>query len=98
MGLAEGAQLAPGAAGIAIALAGPWLELRAAGDLPPVADLSVPPATRSAGHEPRLEIDDLLGVPGAAPSGYVRAAEVVVARKSAEYGAWLADRAARVPA
>lgn len=95
--LDEGAALATGSAAVAIALAGPWLALeKAAGQLPPVADLSAPsavPGTVRAGlNGSFLGIDELFNIDGPVPRGYVEAAEEVVAHKSTEYMTWLEAR------
>jgi glutamyl-tRNA reductase len=89
--LAGGAQLAPQAAGIAVALGGVWHELQ--GDLPPVADISAPPAV-PAGVRARLNgsylgIDDLYVRPHDLPRAYMDEAARIVATKTAEYVRWL---------
>jgi len=95
--LEEGVTLAAGSAAVAIALAGPWTALeKAAGNLPPVADLSapsaVPGAVRAGLNGSFLGIDELFSVDAPVPRGYVEAAEEIVAQKSAEYLAWLRSR------
>jgi glutamyl-tRNA reductase len=92
--LASGAELARQSAAIAIALAGPWSELRPTpGDLPPIADISAPAAI-SAVVRARLDrgflgIDDLYSRADPVPGGYADHAEGVVATKTREYVRWL---------
>lgn len=93
--LATGARLAPRAAAVAVALAGPWSDLeRAEGDeLPPIADISapqaIPMAVRRRLNGGFLGIDDLYRRPGPLPGAYIRDAERVVAVRTSEYLAWL---------
>jgi len=92
--LASGADLAPRAAAVAVALAGPWHELRApAGTLPPIADISAPsaiPATIRAGlNGGFLGIDDLFVRTETIPGGYTEGAVRVVSAKTREYLRWL---------
>lgn len=93
--LAEAAHLAPVSAGVAVALAGTWLELRPA-QLPPIADISAPPAVtaevRSGLNGRFLGIDDLFRGDGPPRRGYIEEAERVVATKTAEYIAWVEGR------
>jgi glutamyl-tRNA reductase len=89
--LAHAAELAPETAGIAIALGGIWHELK--GDLPPVADISAPPAV-PAGIRARLNgsylgIDDLYVRAQAIPRAYIDEANRIVASKTHEYVRWL---------
>jgi glutamyl-tRNA reductase len=92
--LPEAAEHARQAAGLAIALAGPWPELEL--PLPPVADISAPSAVpahvrgRLNGH--LLTIDDLFQQAAAPPAGYMRAAEAIVETRAAEYERWLDSR------
>jgi glutamyl-tRNA reductase len=89
--LARGAELAPGTAGIAVALGGVWHELK--GDLPPVADISAPPAVpagvRAQLNGAYLGIDDLYVRPQDIPRGYIDEAARIVAAKTDEYVRWL---------
>ncbi|HET7465815.1 MAG TPA: NAD(P)-binding domain-containing protein [Candidatus Dormibacteraeota bacterium] len=94
--LGAAADLARRAAGVAVALAGPWTELEsvAAGDLPPVADISAPPAVpvsvRRRLNGGFLGIDDLYRQDVSPPKAYIEDARRLVALKAAEYEAWLA--------
>ena len=94
--LLEGARLTNEAAGVAVALGGPWTELAAAGadDLPPVADISapqaIPDAVRRRLNGSFLGIDDLYRLGGSPPGAYIKDAEALVAVKTDEYMAWLA--------
>lgn len=92
--LARGAELAPETAGIAVALGGVWYELLSRkGDLPPVADISAPPAVpadvRASLNGSYLGIDDLYVRPQAIPRAYIDEAGRVVANKTDEYVRWL---------
>jgi len=89
--LAAGAELAPGTAGVAVALGGIWHELK--GDLPPVADISAPPAV-PAGVRARLNgsylgIDDLYVRTQPIPGSYIDDAGRIVSHKTHEYVRWL---------
>ncbi len=96
VGLEAGADLVRGSVGVAVALSGPWREVASlAGRLPPFADISAPSALPGA-LRVRLSggflgVDDLFAG-GAPPSGYVEAAERIVAGKAAEYLDWLEAR------
>jgi glutamyl-tRNA reductase len=92
--LRAGADLAGQAAGVAVALGGPWTELVAAGgSLPPIADISapqaVPEAVRRRMNGSFLGIDDLYHRTQPLPGAYIKDAERLVAIKAAEYAAWL---------
>ncbi|HEY8759655.1 MAG TPA: NAD(P)-binding domain-containing protein [Candidatus Dormibacteraeota bacterium] len=94
--LAEGADLVPGSAGVAVALSGPWQELASLADpLPPIADISapsaVPGALRARLNGGFLGVDDLF-TGGTPPPAYVDAAERIVSGKAAEYLGWLEAR------
>jgi glutamyl-tRNA reductase len=84
------------AAAVAVALAGPWVELSemAGRHLPPIADISapqaVPDAVRSRLNGSFLGIDDLFHRQDALPRGYMKEAEALVERATAGYLAWLA--------
>lgn|SRR5258708_5353915 len=88
--------LAEHAAGIGVALAGPWAELSVAHHeaLPPIADVSAPQAVpdsiRRSLSGRFLGVDDLYEKSGTIPSGYIRDAELLVARGTAEFSNWLA--------
>jgi glutamyl-tRNA reductase len=92
--LAGAADVASKSAGIAVALAGPWRELEPSeGDLPPIADISAPPAVPVAVRA-RLDggflgIDDLYIRTEPVPGGYIDKATMVVATKTREYVRWL---------
>ena len=95
--LAGGAQLAPDTAGVAIALAGLWHEFHPPeGKLPPIADISAPPAVpeaiRARLNGGFLGIDDLYVQARMIPRGYIDEAERVVAAKTFEYLGWLENR------
>lgn len=95
--LASGAQLAPDTAGVAVALAGAWNEFQPLErQLPPIADMSAPPAVSEAIRERLkggfLSIDDLYVQARTIPRGYIDEAERVVARKTGEYVGWLKSR------
>ena len=92
--LARGAEFARHSVGIAVALAGPWHELKPPpGDLPPIADISAPSAipaavtTRLNGGF--LGIDDLYVRAKPVPGGYIDEAVRVVATTTREYVRWL---------
>ena len=92
--LAGGAQLVQGSVAVAVALAGEWRDLQPAeGELPPIADISAPPAVpapvRARLNGGYLGIDDLYVHAGPIPRGYIDAAEGVVEAKSGEYVSWL---------
>ena len=94
MDLAGGAELAPKSAGIAVALAGVWHEFQPAdGELPPIADISAPPAVpapvRTRLNGGFLGIDDLFVRAQGVPRAYIDEADRVVATKSSEYVRWL---------
>ena len=92
--LPEAAEYARQAAAVAIALAGPWLELR--GPLPPLADISAPSAVpkdvREQLNSAVLTIDDLFRRDSPPPVGYIQAAEAIVEARASEYQHWLDSR------
>jgi len=96
-GLAAAAELTADAAGIAVALAGPWTELTKAKceELPPIADISapqaVPDAIRRQLNGGFLGIDDMYRRAQTLPGAYTEDARRLVARTTAEYMAWLRD-------
>jgi len=96
--LRAGAELATQAAGVAVALGGPWNELErvADGNLPPIADISAPQAVpdtvRRRMNGSFLGIDDLYRRGGPLPGAYTEDAERLVALKAAEFNAWLERR------
>jgi len=96
--LRAGAELATQAAGVAVALGGPWNELeRVAGsNLAPIADISapqaVPDSVRRRMNGSFLGIDDLYRRGGPLPGAYIEDAERLVALKAAEFNAWLERR------
>jgi len=94
--LPEAAEHAGQAAALAIALAGPWLELR--GPLPPVADISAPSAVptnvRAQLNGAVLTIDDLFRRDSAPPVAYIQAAMAIVEARASEYQRWLESRPA----
>ena len=82
---------------IAVALAGPWHEFEPPqGDLPPIADISAPPAVPAAVRARLnggfLGIDDLYVRAETVPRGYIDEADRVVAAKTREYLLWLEGR------
>jgi glutamyl-tRNA reductase len=85
--LAGAAGQTSGAAAVAVALAGPWEELRCR--LPPTADLSWPSAVPPHVRGEYLGVDDLFAGGGEPPPGYVESATAIVAAKLAEYRSWL---------
>lgn len=93
--LPTGAELARRAAGVAVALGGPWteLELGATDRLPPIVDISAPSAVSDAVRAHLngsfLGIDDLYRRGGPLPGAYIKEAEHLVGQKTAEYTAWL---------
>jgi glutamyl-tRNA reductase len=92
--LAGGAELVPMSAGVAVALAGVWHELRPPqGELPPIADISAPAAVsievRARLNGGFLGIDDLFLRKQTVPRGYIEEADRVVATKTDEYVRWL---------
>lgn len=94
--LTSGAQIAQDSVAVAVALAGEWLELQpVGGDLPPIADISAPPAVpaevRNRLNGGYLGIDDLYVHAGPIPPGYIAKAERVVEAKTDEYVGWLND-------
>jgi glutamyl-tRNA reductase len=95
--LAGGAALVPNSTAVAVALAGTWEELQPAqGSLPPIADISAPPAVPASVREQLnggfLGIDELYVRPQPLPRGYVDAADRVVEAKTREYVMWLDGR------
>jgi glutamyl-tRNA reductase len=94
--LATGAAVARQAAAVAVALAGPWRELAGHADrLPPVADLSSPPAVpaavRTALGANFLGVDDLYKRSAPETAWAAQAATLVDAAVE-EYLSWLAGR------
>jgi glutamyl-tRNA reductase len=94
--LVAGAAAAPRAAAVAVALAAPWKELGGvAGRLPPVADLSSPPAVpqdvRDALGADFLGIDGLYARSGAETPWAARASDLVE-ESADDYAGWLAGR------
>jgi glutamyl-tRNA reductase len=94
MDLAGGAELAPKSAGIAVALAGVWHEFHPPEcDLPPIADISAPPAVptavRARLNGTFLGIDDLYVRAQTVPRGYIAEADRIVEMKTREYIHWL---------
>jgi glutamyl-tRNA reductase len=93
--LQAGAELTGRAAGVAVALAGPWIELEsiAAHSLPPIVDISAPSAisdsVRARMNGGFLGIDDLYRRGGPLPGAYIKDAERLIGQKTAEYSAWL---------
>jgi glutamyl-tRNA reductase len=93
--LRGGAELTGAAAGVLVALGGPWSELHWLADsaLPPIADISAPQAVpepvRRRLNGSFLGIDDLYRQSHPLPGAYMVEAERVVARKTDEYLAWL---------
>ena len=96
--LGGGAELSAHAAGVAVALGGPWAELtRLAGlRLPPIADISapqaVPEAVRRHLNGGFLGIDDLYRRDTPLPGAYIEDARRMVEATTAEYAAWLESR------
>jgi glutamyl-tRNA reductase len=95
--LIEAAGLARTSTAIAVALGGPWQELQPSQhELPPIADISAPPAVNIAVRERLnggyLGIDDLYITQGPVPRGYIESANRIVDAKAAEYLAWLTSR------
>jgi glutamyl-tRNA reductase len=94
--LLAAARRAPDVAAVAVALRGEWAELAPARRLPPLADLSAPPAVPSGVREALgadfLGIDQLWRhAPGEA--AWMAAAQVVVEEAVREYAGWLSGRA-----
>jgi len=93
--LRTGAELAGRAAGVAVALGGPWTELEpiAVTGLPPIVDVTAPSAisdaVRARMNGRFLGIDDLYRRGGTLPGAYIKDAERLVGQKTAEYAAWL---------
>ena len=95
--LAEGAEIAPGCAAIAVALSGPWSALQPSPEgLPPIADISAPPAVPAAVsadlNGAYLSIDAIYTRDLPADHGYVASALPLVEAKTAEYLDWLGSR------
>ena len=96
--LDAGAELAHKAAGVAVALGGPWTALAsiARGELPPIADISAPQAVpdgvRRRLNGSFLGIDDLYRRSHPLPTAYIEDAKRLIAFKAAEYSAWLEGR------
>lgn len=93
--LEAGAALTDKTAAIAVALGGPWVELAAVvgHSLPPIADISapqaVPDSVRRRLNGSFLGIDDLYRRSDTLPGAYIKDAEALVWRSTAEYVAWL---------
>lgn len=93
--LQAGAELIGGAAAVAVALGGPWVELQMSDQdrLPPIADISAPQAVPDDVRERMngnfLGIDDLYRQSLPLPGAYIKDAETLVERNTAEYLAWL---------
>jgi glutamyl-tRNA reductase len=94
--LHAGAEIAAGgAAGVVVALGGPWVELHSFSysAFPPIADISAPQAVpevvRQRLNGSFLGIDDLYRRSHPIPGAYIEDAERVIARKTAEYSSWL---------
>lgn len=93
--LETGAANTGAASAVAVALGGPWGELRAVAgrDLPPIADISapqaVPDSVRRRLNGSFLGIDDLYERQIALPRAYIKDAEAVVERNTAGYVTWL---------
>jgi len=104
--LAAAAELSPRMDGIAVALGGPWLELRDHAGLPPMVDLSAPPAVpsevRRAMGARFGDVDQLYpargegstAVDGPQAAAYAARAEQVVETWAGRYGRWLCGRGA----
>ena len=95
--LAVGADLMLRSAAVAVALAGPWLELQPPpGELPPVADMSapsaIPAAVRTRLNGGFLGVDDLYVRTKPVPGGYIDEAVRIVTAKTSEYLGWLGTR------
>jgi len=95
MGLEAGAHFAQKAAGVAVALGGPWTELASlpGAALPPIADISAPQAVpdqvRRGMNGNFLGIDDMYRQTTPLPGAYIKDAERLVAARTADYMAWL---------
>ncbi len=93
--LQTGAAMSREAAAVVVALGGPWSELEMAWEaaLPPIADISAPQAipdsVRRRLNGSFLGIDDLYRRSDALPGAYIKDAEALVERSTAEYVAWL---------
>jgi glutamyl-tRNA reductase len=93
--LRGGAELAAAAAGVVVALGGPWSELHSLPEsaFPPIVDISAPQAVpepvRRRLNGSFLGIDDLYRRSHPLPGAYMEEAERVVAHKTDEYLAWL---------
>ena len=93
--LRTAAELTGRAAGVAVALGGPWTELEpiAVNGLPPIVDISAPSAVsdavRARMNGSFLGIDDLYRRGGPLPGAYIKDAERLAGQKTAEYMAWL---------
>jgi glutamyl-tRNA reductase len=102
--LREGARMAASMDGIVVALGGEWDDLRGVtGPLPPIVDLSSPPAVRLSSRErgPLMDIDGLYGRSGAprpADAEFVRRAEGEVDAAEAAFLQWTAARPSAVAA
>jgi glutamyl-tRNA reductase len=95
--LAGAARLVGRSAAVAVALSGPWSELASnAGALPPIADISAPPAVPegvSSGLDGSyLCIDDLYVRERPVDAGYASTALPLIEAKTAEFEAWLDSR------
>lgn len=95
--LAEAASQARGMAAVAVALAGPWEALEGATELPPLADLSSPPAVPASARQrlgDRLLDIDALFERLPAEAGWAERAEGLVAEGVEGYLTWLRSRQA----
>jgi glutamyl-tRNA reductase len=103
--MAAASDLAESSIAVAVALSGPWLELRRAPTCP-VADISTPsalePSVRDALNGTLLDIDRLLAMtPGAGTAeaeAYSRRVDPLVEEAVNEYVHWLRDRHVRAQA
>jgi glutamyl-tRNA reductase len=95
--LEAGARLAPKSAAIAVALAGEWHQFHPTGtDLPPIADISAPPAVPSSVRARLnggfLGVDDLYARADSVPGGFIQRTEPIVEAKANEFMTWLGGR------
>jgi glutamyl-tRNA reductase len=95
--LAGAARLVERSAGVAVALSGPWVELCCiSGGLPPIADISAPPAVpsevASGLNGSYLSIDDPYLRHRPADVGYAAIALPLIESKTADFVKWLESR------
>jgi glutamyl-tRNA reductase len=100
--LVTAARAAASCDGVAIALAGPWPHFKVDWALPPIVDLSSPPAIAAPGGTAYLDIDSLhrwAGTTGptADQLAYSAAANVAVERAAGRFERWLGRREAAEP-